>query len=54
MGASCSVAVASAAELIEFSGRLHGASVDMVTPKFLNPRIRDQVLSSADPLYVAA
>jgi uncharacterized protein len=38
----------------EFSGRLHGGRVDMVTPKFLNPRIRDQVLSSAEPLYVAA
>jgi predicted nucleotidyltransferase len=38
----------------EFSGLLHGRRVDMVTPKFLNPRIRDQVLSSAEPLYVAA
>jgi predicted nucleotidyltransferase len=38
----------------EFSGRSHGGRVDMVTPKFLNPRIRDQVLSSVDPLYVAA
>src|SRR6266849_1990689 len=37
----------------EFSGLLHGRRVDMVTPKFLNPRIRDQVLSSAEPLYVA-
>ena len=26
----------------------------LVTPKFLNPRIRDQILSSAEPLYVAA
>jgi predicted nucleotidyltransferase len=26
----------------EFSGLLHGRRVDMVTPKFLNPRIRDQ------------
>jgi uncharacterized protein len=38
----------------EFSGLLHGRRVDMVTPKLLNPRIRDQVLSSAEPLYVAA
>jgi hypothetical protein len=38
----------------EFSKLLHGRRVDMVTPKFLNPRIRDQVLRSAEPLYVAA
>ncbi len=38
----------------EFSGLLHGRRIDMVTPKSLNPRIRDQVLSSAEPLYVAA
>jgi len=38
----------------EFSELLHGRRVDMVTPKFLNARIRDQVLSSAEPLYVAA
>jgi predicted nucleotidyltransferase len=38
----------------EFSERLHGRRVDMVTPTFLNPRIRDQVLSSAESLYVAA
>jgi predicted nucleotidyltransferase len=38
----------------EFSGLLRGRCVDMVTPKFLNPRIRDQVLGSAEPLYVAA
>ena len=38
----------------EFSGLLHGRRVDMVTPKFLNPRIRDQILSSAESLYVAA
>jgi predicted nucleotidyltransferase len=38
----------------EFSGLLHGRRVDMVTPKFLNARIRDRVLSSAEPLYVAA
>ena len=38
----------------ELSGLLHGRRVDMVTPKFLNPRIRDQVLRSAEALYVAA
>lgn len=38
----------------EFSELVHGRRVDMVTPKFLNRRIRDQVLSSAEPLYVAA
>ena len=38
----------------EFSGLVHGRRVDMVTPKFLNSRIRDQVLKSAEPLYVAA
>ncbi len=38
----------------EFSALLHGRRVDMVTPKFLNSRIREQVLSSAEPLYVAA
>ena len=38
----------------EFSGLVHGRRVDMVTPKFLNPRIRDQILSGAEPLYVAA
>ena len=38
----------------EFSRLLHGRRVDMVTPKFLNARIRDRVLSSAEPLYVAA
>jgi predicted nucleotidyltransferase len=38
----------------EFSGLLNGRRVDMITPKFLNARIRDQVLRSAEPLYVAA
>ena len=38
----------------EFSGLLHGRRIDMVTPKFLNPRIRDQILNSVEPLYVAA
>jgi uncharacterized protein len=36
----------------EFSDLLKGRRVDMVTPKFLNPRIRDQVLTSAESLYV--
>ena len=38
----------------EFSSLVQGRRVDMVTPKFLNPRIRDQVLTSAESLYVAA
>jgi uncharacterized protein len=38
----------------EFSGPLHGRRVDVVTPKSLNSRIRDQILSSAEPMYVAA
>ena len=38
----------------ELSALLHGRRVDMVTAKFLNARIRAQVLSSAEPLYVAA
>jgi len=38
----------------EFSELLHGRRVDMVTAPFLNPRMRDQVLRSAEPLYVAA
>jgi hypothetical protein len=38
----------------ELSGLLQGRRVDMVTPKFLNHRIRDQVLTSAEPLYVTA
>ena len=38
----------------EFSRLLRGRRVDMVTPKFLHPRIRDQVLNSAEPLYVGA
>ena len=38
----------------EFSGLVQGRRVDMVTPKFLNPRIREQVIVSAEPLYVAA
>ena len=38
----------------ELSQLLGGRRVDMVTPKFLNPRIRNQVLTTAEPLYVAA
>jgi len=38
----------------EFSELVRGRRVDMVTSKFLNPRIRDQVLGSAELLYVAA
>ena len=38
----------------ELSGLLQGRRVDMVTPKFLNPRIRRQVLEGAEPVYVAA
>src|SRR5216117_2977915 len=38
----------------ELSGLLHGRRVDMVTPKFLSPRLRSQILASAEPLYVAA
>ncbi|MCX6552560.1 MAG: nucleotidyltransferase domain-containing protein [Acidobacteria bacterium] len=32
----------------EFSELLHGRRVDMVTPKCLNPGIRDEVLSAAE------
>ena len=38
----------------EMSGLLQGRRVDMVTPKFLSPRLRGQILASAEPLYVAA
>jgi len=38
----------------ELSGLLQGRRVDLVTPKFLNVRIREQVLREAEPLYVAA
>ncbi len=38
----------------ELSKLLQGRRVDLVTPKFLNPRIRDQILRTAEPLYVAA
>jgi hypothetical protein len=38
----------------ELSGLLQDRRVDLVTPKFLNGRIREQVLREAEPLYVAA
>jgi predicted nucleotidyltransferase len=38
----------------ELSALVHGRRVDLVTPKFLNPRIRDRVLNGAEALYVAA
>jgi predicted nucleotidyltransferase len=38
----------------ELSQLLGGRRLDMVTPKILNPRIRNQVLSHAQSLYVAA
>lgn len=38
----------------ELSTLLHGRRVDLVTPKFLNARIRDRVLREAEPVYVAA
>ena len=37
----------------ELSGFLRGRGVDMVTPKFLNARIRELVLREAEPLYVS-
>jgi predicted nucleotidyltransferase len=38
----------------ELSGLLQGRRVDLVTPKFLNVRIREQILREAEPLYVGA
>jgi predicted nucleotidyltransferase len=38
----------------ELSGLLQGRRVDLVTPRFLNGRIREQILREAEPLYVAA
>jgi uncharacterized protein len=38
----------------ELSGLLQGRRVDLVTPSFLNVRIREQVLREAEALYVAA
>ena len=53
-GETSGVLVLDAPNEREFSGLLQGRRVDMVTPKFLNRRIRDQVVKSAEPLYVAA
>lgn len=36
----------------ELSSILGGRKIDMVTPKFLNPRIRDQIFAEADVQYV--
>lgn len=38
----------------ELSGLRQGRRVDLVTAKFLNARIREQVLREAEPLYDAA
>ena len=38
----------------ELSGLLQHRRVDLVTPKYLNARIREQVLREAEPVYVAA
>lgn len=35
----------------ELSALLGGRSVDLVTPKFLNHRIRDHILAEAEVLY---
>jgi len=37
----------------ELSSLLGGRAVDLVTPKFLNPRLRDRVLSEAAIQYAA-
>ena len=37
----------------ELSALFGGRTVDLVTPKFLNRRIRDEVLRSAEVQYVA-
>ena len=37
----------------ELSGLLGGREVDLVTPKFLNHRIRDRVLKEARVVYAA-
>jgi predicted nucleotidyltransferase len=38
----------------ELSGLLQGHRVDLVRPKVLNARIREQGLREAEPLYVVA
>jgi predicted nucleotidyltransferase len=37
----------------ELSGLLGGRAVDLVTERFLNRRIRDRVLATAEPQYAA-
>jgi hypothetical protein len=37
----------------ELSALLAGRRVDLVTPKFLNPRIRERVLAQAETQYAA-
>ena len=37
----------------ELSDLFGKRSIDLVTPKFLNPRIRDHVLATAEVCYVA-
>jgi len=37
----------------ELSDLFGKRSIDLVTPKFLNPRIRDHVLATAEVFYVA-
>ncbi len=37
----------------ELSALFGGRRVDLITPKFLNHRIRDQILSSAQTQYAA-
>jgi hypothetical protein len=38
----------------ELSGLLDNRPIDLVTPKFLNPRIRTQILNTAQVLYEEA
>lgn len=35
----------------ELSALLGGRRVDLVTPRFLNPRLRERVLAQAEPQY---
>ena len=38
----------------ELSTLMQGRTVDLVTPKFLNERIRGQVMAAAQSIYIAA
>ena len=38
----------------EFSSLLGGRKVDLVNPKYLNPRLKDRVLASAEVEYAEA